>query len=80
MHEAPLTFAGSSGASHDGTASNLPEVAKKCKLPTSIISAIEDEAAGLEFGRVTLELHYRDGQLARYVVSRERSAIVGGTL
>ena len=42
------------------------------KIPNDIVGDLENEAAGLEHGIVTLSIHIRDGH-PRYVISRERS-------
>jgi hypothetical protein len=45
------------------------------KIPTVGITALEWEAAGIIHGIATLTLHIRDGQLARFTTSRERSFV-----
>jgi hypothetical protein len=42
-------------------------------IPPSAVRALEHEARGLVHGTVSLTLHIRDGQLARYITNRERS-------
>ena len=41
------------------------------------VQALVQEAAGIVHGTVTLTLHVKDGNLIRYVVSRECSFISG---
>jgi len=44
-------------------------------IPAEIISDLESEAAGLTHGIVTLQLHIRDSNLARYTINREKSVL-----
>ena len=46
-------------------------------IPQAAVRALEDEAAGVMHGIVTLSLHVKDGNLTRYVVNRERSFVPG---
>jgi hypothetical protein len=48
------------------------------KIPTAAITALEWELAGLVHGTASLTLHIRDGKLARFTTSRERSFIGDG--
>ena len=45
-------------------------------MSPALIAMIEAELSGLEHGIVKIELHVRDGRLARAVVGRERSILV----
>ena len=49
-------------------------------LPLAAIHALEQEAAGLMHGTVTLAIHIKDGHLVRYTTSRERSFVPGRTM
>jgi hypothetical protein len=44
------------------------------KIPFSVIQAVEKEAAGLDFGEVTLSVFLRDGHV-RYEICRKRSVL-----
>ena len=46
-------------------------------IPADAFDALEMEAAGLMHGTVTLVIHIKDGNLTRFVTSRERSIILG---
>jgi len=45
------------------------------KIPASVIADLENEAAGLTHGTVTLELHIRDTHLSRYLINRQKSVV-----
>jgi hypothetical protein len=47
------------------------------KIPAVGITDLEREVSGIIHGAATLTLHIKDGQLARYTTSRERSFIPG---
>ena len=57
---------GNSTISQSGYNGNIPETA---------FNALEQETAGLIHGTATLTLHIRDGQLARFTTSHERSFV-----
>jgi len=46
------------------------------KISKEIIADLESEAAGLEHGIVTLQIHIRDSHLSRYVINREKSVVM----
>jgi hypothetical protein len=46
-------------------------------IPQAAVRALEDEAAGLIHGIVTLNIHIKDSNLIRYTTSRERSFVPG---
>lgn len=46
-------------------------------IPVVSIMALEHEVTGLVHGVAVLELHVRDGKLARFVTRKERSFITG---
>ena len=46
-------------------------------IPPAAFNALEHEATGLMHGTATLILHIKDGNLIRYVTSRERSFVPG---
>jgi hypothetical protein len=48
------------------------------KIPPKGIIALGWELAGLVHGTATLNIHIRDGKLARFTTGRERSFIKGG--
>jgi hypothetical protein len=43
------------------------------KIPVAALVALEDELSGMIHGKVVLEVHIRDGRLARFVTVREKS-------
>jgi len=47
------------------------------KIPEEALTSLETELAGLIHGTAILEIHIKDGKLARYVTGRERSYIPG---
>jgi hypothetical protein len=46
-------------------------------IPPAAIESLESEIAGLVHGTATLTIHIKDGNLIRYVTSRERSFVPG---
>jgi len=46
-------------------------------IPQAAVRDLEDEAAGVMHGIVTLSLHVKDGNLIRYTTHRERSFVPG---
>jgi hypothetical protein len=48
------------------------------KIPVAAIVAFESELTGLLHGTASLTIHIRDGKLARYNTSRERSHMAVG--
>jgi hypothetical protein len=48
------------------------------KIPTAALTAMEWELAGLVHGTASLVIHIRDGKLARFTTSQERSFIGDG--
>jgi hypothetical protein len=45
------------------------------KIPTAGLTALEWELTGLVHGKAILEVHIRDGKLARFTTARERSFV-----
>jgi hypothetical protein len=54
---------------------DTPAEGYSSKIPTKAFTALSWEAAKIVHGTATLTLHIRDGKLARFVTSRERSFI-----
>jgi len=46
-------------------------------IPPAAIQALEQEAAGVMHGVVTLTFHIKDGHLIRYATGRDRSFVPG---
>jgi len=46
-------------------------------IPPAAVQALEQEAAGVMHGTVTLALHFKDGHLIRYTTGHERSFVPG---
>jgi hypothetical protein len=49
------------------------------KIPAEAIVSLEQELAGIVHGKVTIDLHIRDGKLTRYTVAKEQSFLAAGT-
>jgi len=60
-----------------GNAPNLSQNGFNGNIPTAAVQALEQEAAGVMHGVVTLTLHVKDGHLIRYATSRDRSYVPG---
>ena len=72
----PKKKAPQSGELIRGGADNLHSITEtgySGKVPVAGIIELERESIGIVHGIAILELHIRDGKLARFVSSRERS-------
>jgi hypothetical protein len=61
-----------------GDTSMIPQKGCDGNIPASALTALSLELSGLLHGKVTLELHVRDGKLARFTTGRERSFMGDG--
>jgi hypothetical protein len=57
--------------------STIARVGYKGNIPSAAFEALENEAAGVIHGMITLAVYFKDGCLIRYTTHRERSFVPG---